>query len=144
MLSITSKTLYVTPEEAKEVKFAYNDPSRPFFSFVFLASNIHSPPPPELIDQHRSKLALQAINVVAADSQDQVSLIVRPKRKRKGTGVIVIDGSESEGEEEGDGSQSDDSETERMVARMADLEVSQRVLLYSKDTANLTAKAAIS
>lgn len=105
------------------MKFAYNDPFRPFFSFVFLVGTIRHHLTPELMDQHRSRVALQAMNVIAPDPADPTA-IVPPKRKRKGTGVIVIDGSDSEEHGEEDGSESDDSETERMVARMADLEVS--------------------
>jgi hypothetical protein len=94
------------------------------------------------MSQHRSKLALQAMNVIAPNPADPTAT-VPPKRKRKGTGVIVIDGSDSEEHEE-EGSESDDSETERMLARLADLQVRHCFLPCSKDTAHPPAKVAIS
>jgi hypothetical protein len=106
------------------VKFAYNDTSRPFFSFVFLVSTTNYHDIPELIHQHRSRLALQAMNVIAADPETRIPAVLR-KRRRRTSGVIVIDGSDSEGHGEGDGgNESSDSETDEMERRMAELEVS--------------------
>ena len=76
----------------------------------------------ELTFQHRPKLALQAMNVIAADPEDHIPVVPR-KRKRNTTGVIVIDGSDDE-EEGAQGNESSDSETDQMERRMAELEVS--------------------
>lgn len=85
----------------------------------------------ELMGQHRSRLALQAMNVIPADPEDQIP-VVHHKRKRNTTGVIVIDGSDDE--EEGlQGNESSDSETDEMERRMAELEVSISIDTTSAD-----------